>query len=100
MTLAANEMLFLIPFSASPLFERAFSAIERIKGGYGIRSWALAVCNLEEVFLKVASTGSESDQVKPIENHESANESHSDNVVGDGSRYSSRVRSTSGMDAT
>jgi hypothetical protein len=36
-------------------FEEAFSTLERRKKELHILSWGLLVCNLEEVFLKVAS---------------------------------------------
>ncbi|CAD7957724.1 unnamed protein product [Amoebophrya sp. A25] len=55
MTTSGSEMLFLVPFEASPQFERAFNVIEQRKADFGIVSWNLHVCNLEEVFLKVAS---------------------------------------------
>ena len=48
-------MLFLIPFEASILFENIFTRIDAEKSQYAIISWNLQVCNLEEVFLKVAS---------------------------------------------
>ena len=39
----------------SVLFEDVFTRIEDEKNRYKIISWNLQVCNLEEVFLKVAS---------------------------------------------
>ena len=52
---AGKEIMVLAPFEASTVFEQVFATIERQKEAFGILSWNLAVCNLEEVFLKVAS---------------------------------------------
>ena len=50
---AGKEIMFLAPFDASALFEDVFTRIEREKDRFQVLSWALNVCNLEEVFLKV-----------------------------------------------
>ena len=57
MSTSGSEMLFLAPFEVSPAFEHAFTLIDEYIGdpANGIVSWNLQICNLEEVFLKVAS---------------------------------------------
>jgi ABC-type multidrug transport system ATPase subunit len=59
MSTAGSEVLFLVPFEASSCFQAAFDAIDKAKKTKDeelqILDWTLLVCNLEEVFLKVAS---------------------------------------------
>lgn len=56
MSMAGSEMLFLAPFEASQYFKTAFNEVEARKKEFMIHSWNLQVCNLEEVFLKVANS--------------------------------------------
>jgi len=64
MTTSGSEMLFLVPFDISPKFPTAFDMLERkdVKERFGLLSWQLLVCNLEEVFLKVASDQADDDE--------------------------------------
>ncbi|CAD7964725.1 unnamed protein product [Amoebophrya sp. A120] len=62
MTTAGNEMLFLVPFEVSHKFPKAFELLEQRKQDFGIISYQLLVCNLEEVFLKVASDQADSEE--------------------------------------
>ncbi|CAD7957016.1 unnamed protein product [Amoebophrya sp. A25] len=55
LSVAGKDMLFLVPFEASARFERAFGLVEEYRDALKIKSWNLYVCNLEEVFLKIAS---------------------------------------------
>ena len=49
------EVLYLLPFAASPAFEKLFNDLEGDKGQLQVRSYTVTVSNLEQVFLKVAS---------------------------------------------
>ncbi|CAD7927551.1 unnamed protein product [Amoebophrya sp. A120] len=55
LSVAGKDLLFLVPFEASACFEKAFDRVEKYQQALKIKSWNLYVCNLEEVFLKIAS---------------------------------------------
>eukprot|EP00391_Amoebophrya_sp_Ameob2_P006708 CAMPEP_0178983870 /NCGR_PEP_ID=MMETSP0795-20121207/1298_1 /TAXON_ID=88552 /ORGANISM="Amoebophrya sp., Strain Ameob2" /LENGTH=2833 /DNA_ID=CAMNT_0020674687 /DNA_START=350 /DNA_END=8852 /DNA_ORIENTATION=+ len=55
LSVAGRDVLLLVPFEASSRFEKAFERVEVYQEALQIKSWNLYVCNLEEVFLKIAS---------------------------------------------
>lgn len=61
------EVFFRIPLDQSPHFPAFFRAVDQRKAEIGVRSYAVSVTTLEEVFLKV---GSVADVVKDREDEE------------------------------
>lgn len=58
-----TELMLLLDFGAAAAFEKLCATIEQKQQEYTISSWSISVCNLEEVFLRVASEGLE-DEMK------------------------------------
>ncbi|CAK0911427.1 unnamed protein product, partial [Prorocentrum cordatum] len=57
MSEAGSELVLLVDFSASKAFPKLFAKLddEGTKKTLGLRGWSIAVCHLEEVFIRVAA---------------------------------------------
>jgi energy-coupling factor transporter ATP-binding protein EcfA2 len=90
---AGSELLYLVPFEAAGRFQYLFSELGRRQNELGILSWGLQVCNLEEVFLKVAD--GEEEEREEEEREEEVNGEGNTNVnVNEGNRDSTTTNTT------
>ena len=64
--------VLLLDFKSAAIFDTLFRELENQKAELAFESWSVGVCNLEEVFLKVASEGHNGEERLQMEKVNSA----------------------------